>query len=106
MAAQFQTPDMFVVAPEMDKRMLVLALVDEADIGQIHAAYRRKQPVQFTVDAYPDDLFAGMIQKEPVYGDAGGKSRSVSTTAERPAGIRLTRPPRRTSSRTPWWSSA
>ena len=88
-AAQFQTPDMFVVAPEMDKRMLVLALVDEADIGQIYAAYRRKQLVQFTVDAYPDDLFTGMIQKEPVYAGVEGKSRRVSAAAERPAGIRL-----------------
>jgi HlyD family secretion protein len=60
-AAQFQTPVLFVVAPEMEERMYVYAQVDEADIGLIRAAKERNQPVQFTVDAYPDDLFAGEI---------------------------------------------
>ena len=60
-AAQFQTPVLFVVAPEMDKRMYVYAQVDEADIGLIRAAKLRSEPVSFTVDAYPDDLFSGEI---------------------------------------------
>ncbi len=60
-AAQFQTPVLFVVAPEMEKRMYVYAQVDEADIGLIRAAKDRKEPVSFTVDAYPDDLFNGEI---------------------------------------------
>jgi HlyD family secretion protein len=60
-AAQFQTPVLFVVAPEMEKRMYVYAQVDEADIGLIRAAKERKEPVGFTVDAYPDDLFNGEI---------------------------------------------
>ena len=37
-AAQFQTPVLFVVAPEMEKRMYVYAQVDEADIGLIRDA--------------------------------------------------------------------
>jgi HlyD family secretion protein len=35
--------------------------VDEADIGLIRAAQQAGQPVHFTVDAYPDDLFEGKI---------------------------------------------
>src|SRR5205823_14433646 len=60
-AATFQTPELFVVAPDMRKEMRVFASVDEADIGQIREAQRTGQPARFTVDAYPDDLFAGTI---------------------------------------------
>jgi HlyD family secretion protein len=60
-AASFQTPELFVMAPEMRKEMRVFASVDEADIGLIREAQRTGQPVRFTVDAYPDDLFAGTI---------------------------------------------
>jgi HlyD family secretion protein len=60
-AAQFQTPVLFVIAPEMEKRMYVYAQVDEADIGLIRGAKERGEPVSFTVDAYPDDLFTGKI---------------------------------------------
>jgi HlyD family secretion protein len=61
LAAQFQTPVLFVVAPDMDKEMYVEASVDEADIGLIRKAQESDQPVFFTVDAYPDDLFEGRI---------------------------------------------
>ena len=57
LAAQFQTPEMFVVAPEMDKRMHIYASVDEADIGMIRKAQLDGQVVRFTVDAYPEELF-------------------------------------------------
>lgn len=57
LAAQFQTPEMFVVAPEMDQRMHIYASVDEADIGWIRKAQETGQLVRFTVDAYPDELF-------------------------------------------------
>lgn len=57
LAAQFQTPEMFVVAPEMDQRMYIYASVDEADIGWIRKAQETGQMVRFTVDAYPDELF-------------------------------------------------
>jgi HlyD family secretion protein len=60
-AASFQTPELFTVAPEMDKRMHIHASVDEADIGLIRSAQERKQAVHFTVDAYPHDLFEGEI---------------------------------------------
>jgi HlyD family secretion protein len=61
LAAQFQTPELFIVAPEMKKEMHVIAAVDEADIGLLRKAQEARQPVHFTVDAYPDDLFEGRI---------------------------------------------
>ena len=61
LAAQFQTPELFVVAPDMDKQMYVYASVDEADIGLIRQAKENEHPVFFTVDAYPEDLFEGRI---------------------------------------------
>jgi HlyD family secretion protein len=60
-AAQFQTPELFVIAPDMRKEMYVHASVDEADIGLIKSAQREKFPVSFTVDAYPDELFEGHV---------------------------------------------
>jgi HlyD family secretion protein len=45
----------------MKDEMHVYASVDEADIGLIHQAKLGGQPVHFTVDAYPDDLFEGTI---------------------------------------------
>ena len=57
LAAQFQTPELFIVAPDMDKRMHIYASVDEADIGLIRRAQETNQPVRFTVDAYADELF-------------------------------------------------
>ena len=62
-AATFQTPVMFIIAPELDERVFVHASVDEADIGMIRNAKDREQPVSFTVDAYPDDLFEGKIHQ-------------------------------------------
>lgn len=61
LAAQFQTPELFIVAPDMRKEMYIFASVDEADIGLIREAQERDQPVHFTVDAYPDELFEGTI---------------------------------------------
>jgi HlyD family secretion protein len=63
LAAQFQTPELFIIAPDMEKEMYVMATVDEADIGLLHQAEKTKQPVHFTVDAYPDDLFEGHIKE-------------------------------------------
>jgi HlyD family secretion protein len=60
-ASSFQTPEMFIVAPDMDNHMHVFASVDEADIGQIRSAQELKKPVLFTVDAFPQDTFQGHI---------------------------------------------
>lgn len=63
LAAQFQTPELFIVAPDMRKEMHVHASVDEADIGLIRDAQNKKYPVTFTVDAYRDHLFEGVIHE-------------------------------------------
>ena len=61
LAAQFQTPELFVLAPEMDERMWVHASVVEADIGHVIKAQKEEREVQFYVDAYEDELFTGKI---------------------------------------------
>jgi HlyD family secretion protein len=61
LAAQFQTPELFIIAPDIKKEMYVMGSVDEADIGLIRQAQENYRPVHFTVDAYPDDLFEGKI---------------------------------------------
>jgi HlyD family secretion protein len=63
LAAQFQTPELFIVAPDMRKKMHIHALVDEADIGMIRRAQREEKKVIFTVDAYLDDLFEGIVEE-------------------------------------------
>jgi len=63
LAAQFQTPELFIIAPDMEKHMYVHASVDEADIGLIRDARLKELPVTFTVDAYPDDLFEGKVEE-------------------------------------------
>src|SRR5438105_2940787 len=62
LAAQFQTPELFIIANIKDE-IYVVATVDEADIGLIRQAQKTDQPVHFTVDAYPDDLFEGHIKE-------------------------------------------
>jgi HlyD family secretion protein len=63
LAAQFQTPELFIIAPDMDKKMHVLASVDEADIGLIIKAQERGLPVEFRVGAYRDEVFYGEIEQ-------------------------------------------
>lgn len=55
-AASFNTPTLFAIANDLT-RMQVEASIDEADIGQV----KNSQRVDFTVDAYPDQTFAGKV---------------------------------------------
>jgi HlyD family secretion protein len=57
-AASFSTPTLFTIANDL-KKMQLQANVDEADIGQISIG----QYVFFTVDAYPDLNFTGIVQQ-------------------------------------------
>ncbi len=57
-AASFNTPTLFTIANDLTK-MQVEAKVDEADIGEVKTG----QPVTFTVDAFPDDVFAGTVKE-------------------------------------------
>ncbi len=63
LAAAFQTPELFIVAPDLRKKVHIFAQVDESDIGRIRDAAKRKQPVRFQVDAYPDEIFNGTIEQ-------------------------------------------
>jgi HlyD family secretion protein len=63
LASQFQTPELFVVAPDLRKKLHVFATVDESDIGLIRKAYDQKLPVTFTVDAYRGETFKGEIEQ-------------------------------------------
>ena len=57
-ASSFNTPTIFTIANDLTK-MQVEADVDEADIGQVKVG----QPVTFTVDAFPDDIFTGTVKQ-------------------------------------------
>ena len=57
-AASFNTPTLFTIANDLTK-MQVEAKVDEADIGEVKAG----QPVIFTVDAFPGDVFTGTVKE-------------------------------------------
>jgi HlyD family secretion protein len=63
LASQFQTPELFIVAPDLRKKLHVFATVDESDIGLIRGASEKNLPVSFTVDAYPDEVFTGFIEQ-------------------------------------------
>lgn len=56
-AASMSTPTLFVIAKDLSL-MKVMADVDEADIGQVKAGQR----VEFTVDAFQNDKFSGIVQ--------------------------------------------
>ena len=63
-AASMSAPTLFVIANDLT-RMQVDASVDEADIGRIHTG----KHVTFRVDAYPAEVFTGVVAQvrlEPV----------------------------------------
>ncbi|MHC1700377.1 MAG: efflux RND transporter periplasmic adaptor subunit [Humidesulfovibrio sp.] len=55
-AASFQTPTLFTIAQDLTK-MQIYATVDESDIGKV----REGGNATFTVDAYPEASFAGIV---------------------------------------------
>ena len=57
-AASFSAPQLFEIAGDLS-RMRILASVDESDIGQIEEG----QAVRFTVQAHPDETFAGSVNQ-------------------------------------------
>jgi HlyD family secretion protein len=56
--SSLNAPSLFLIAKDL-KRMQVWVSVNEADIGNIHPG----QPVSFTVDAYPGQVFRGEVGK-------------------------------------------
>jgi len=57
-ASSMSTPSLFLIAKDLT-RIQVWASVNEADIGNIHAG----QNVTFTVDAFPNRVFSGAVNK-------------------------------------------
>ncbi len=55
-AASFQTPTLFTIAEDLS-RMQINCSVVEADIGRVQEG----QAVEFTVDAYPESIFNGVV---------------------------------------------
>jgi len=63
-AASLQAPVLFRIAQDLSKVEVKIS-IDEADIGQVQEGQR----VRFTVDAFPDDNFEGIVtqvRKQPV----------------------------------------
>lgn len=57
-AASMSAPTLFVIANDLSE-MQVDASVDEADIGRVAPG----QQVSFTVDAYPQEMFRGVVEE-------------------------------------------
>ena len=57
-AASFQSPILFQIANDLSK-MQVECSVDEADIGKV----KEGQKVRFNVDAFPNELFQGVVRQ-------------------------------------------
>lgn len=57
-AASLQAPRLFIIAQDL-RKMQIDTAVDEADIGQVEHG----QPVNFTVDAYRNRTFNGVIEQ-------------------------------------------
>ena len=57
-AASLSAPTLFLIANDLSE-MQILASVDESDIGQI----KDGQPVQFTVQSYPNEQFMGTVRQ-------------------------------------------
>lgn len=57
-AASFSSPTLYTIGNDL-KKMQVETTVDETDIGRVSVG----QQATFTVDAYPDDKFAGTVSQ-------------------------------------------
>lgn len=75
-AAGFETPTLFTIAADLTK-MQVIADVDEADIGGVQEGQR----VSFTVDAYPDDQFEGVVRQVRLGDSESSSSSSASSSS-------------------------
>lgn len=74
-ASGFETPTLFTIAADLTQ-MQVVADVDEADIGGVEEGQR----ASFTVDAYPNDTFDGVVTQIRL-GDASSTSSTSSGTS-------------------------
>ncbi len=81
-AASVQTPVLFIVAADL-AHIQLHATIDETDVGEVHPG----DDAWFTVDAYPDTTFHGVISEvrlQPLNESPGGGSGSSTTPAGLP----------------------
>ncbi len=74
-ASGFETPTLFTIAADLTQ-MQVVADVDEADIGGVEEGQR----ATFTVDAYPNDTFEGVVTQIRL-GDSSSSSSTTSSSS-------------------------
>ena len=71
-AASFNTPTLFVIAQDLTRMKLPVA-IDEADVGEV----AQGQKASFTVDAFPGESFPALISRV----DLGSNLSATTTTA-------------------------
>ena len=74
-AASFNTPTLFVIAEDLSKMKLEVA-IDEADVGQVKLG----QKANFTVDAFPGRTFPATISRVDLGSNLTVSSASAATT--------------------------
>jgi len=74
-AASFNTPILFVIAEDLSKMKLEVA-IDEADVGSV----KERQKASFTVDAFPGRTFPATITRVDVGSNLSAQSASSSTS--------------------------
>lgn len=74
-AASFNTPTLFVIAEDLSKMKLEVA-IDEADVGDVKIG----QKANFTVDAFPGRTFPALISRVDLGSNLTVSTASASTT--------------------------
>ena len=75
-ASSFNTPTLFVIAEDLTKMKLEVA-IDEADVGSV----KQGQRASFTVDAFPGKSFPAAITRVDVGSNLSVQAASSTTTA-------------------------
>ncbi|KQN90403.1 secretion protein HlyD [Sphingomonas sp. Leaf67] len=75
-AASFNTPTLFVIAEDLSRMKLEVA-IDEADVGQVKDGQR----ADFTVDAFPGETFPAKITRVDLGSNLSSQSSSSTTTS-------------------------
>ncbi|WP_375288858.1 efflux RND transporter periplasmic adaptor subunit [Sphingomonas sp.] len=75
-AASFNTPTLFVIAEDLSKMKLEVA-IDEADVGSV----KEGQTANFTVDAFPGRTFPATITRVDLGSNLTASSASSSSTS-------------------------
>jgi len=74
-AASFNTPTLFVIAEDLSRMKLEVA-IDEADVGSV----RERQRANFTVDAFPGRTFPATITRVDVGSNLSAQAASASSS--------------------------